>query len=63
MVNGEWQEKKLAHSDHVNSFPLKEGCLSIGLKVNHEITHVLEEDTLTDKMTFSNDKWKTSEHL
>lgn len=53
MVNDEQQEKNLAYSDHVNSFSLKEGRLSIGLKMNHEITRVLEEDTLTDKITVS----------
>lgn len=41
--------KKLAYSDRVNSFPLKGGCLPKGLKVNHEITDVLEKDTLADK--------------
>lgn len=41
--------KKLAYSDHVNSFPLKGGCAHKGLKVNCETTHVLEKDTLTDK--------------
>lgn len=25
------KEKKLAYSDHINPFPLKEGSLSIGL--------------------------------
>lgn len=45
--------KKLAYSDHINSFPLKEGHLFIGLKVNHEIAHVVEKDTLANKMTVS----------
>lgn len=47
------RKKNLAYSDHINSFPLKEGLLSIGLKVNHEIAHVVEKDTLANKMTVS----------
>ena len=41
--------KIVAYSDHVNSFPLKGGCLPNGLKVNHGTAHVLEKDTLADK--------------
>ena len=41
--------KIVAYSDHVNSFPLQEGCLPKGLKVNHGTAHVLEKDTLADK--------------
>lgn len=50
------KEKKLAYSDHINSFPLKEGHLFIGLKVNHEIAHVVEKDTLANKMSFPSNK-------
>lgn len=51
MIND--KEKKLVYSDHINSFPLKEDHLSMGLKVNHEIAHVVEKGTLTNKMTVS----------
>lgn len=61
MMNDE--EKKLAYSDHINSFPLKEGHLSIGLKVNHEIAHVVEKDTLTNKMTVSPVISKTHQNI
>lgn len=52
---GKWwmTRKKLSYSDHVNSFPLKGGCLPKGWKVNHETTRVLEKDTLVDKKMVS----------